>query len=364
MEITEEQYLLGLKVLANVSVISIEALQRALKISFDNAEQIEIGAEEMGIISRPTKKNPSVVIITPQKIDNDIEFYRAGIKARMHDFNSVEGIRNILIPKYARIVGMISPVNNIEYILHRRATRHKKSNRMDLAIECLRKANEIMPYSNFQWTANDYLHLVYYLDEAGFTDEASREREKLQSKHPDVLKSMSACINEGNKNRIQQLSSLEYDLVQMTTHYPTCEKCAIMQGRVFSISGNDKRFPPLSIAYEEGTHSVHKGCKHCIAPWIENAYGRTAVFDMIEFSNRPFVDPRSQEEIALYEKQQYESLVADTDYDNYNRLCELLPKETPKSYGSYRRVKNANTANYQKLVNEAKEIGMDIDKYR
>ncbi|WP_027309351.1 phage minor capsid protein [Caloramator sp. ALD01] len=44
------------------------------------------------------------------------------------------------------------------------------------------------------------------------------------------------------------------DLVKMTTHYPTCEKCAPLQGKVFSISGKDKRYPKLEDRYRPPVH--------------------------------------------------------------------------------------------------------------
>ena len=77
-----------------------------------------------------------------------------------YDIDSIEGIQNIPIPKYKPLQGMGSPVNNIEYILQRKATEHKKNGRMDLSIACLRKANEIFPHSNFAWSEKDYMRLV------------------------------------------------------------------------------------------------------------------------------------------------------------------------------------------------------------
>lgn len=51
-----------------------------------------------------------------------------------YDFETIEGINSIKIPNYKPLQGMSSPVNNVEYILQRKATDHKKNGRMDLAI--------------------------------------------------------------------------------------------------------------------------------------------------------------------------------------------------------------------------------------
>lgn len=56
-----------------------------------------------------------------------------------------------------------------------------------------------------------------------------------------------------------QLQTMNRDLVQMTTHVDTCEDCAAVQGRVYSISGRDSRYPPLSRAVGE-YHTVHPNC--------------------------------------------------------------------------------------------------------
>ena len=97
-----------------------------------------------------------------------------------HDFDTLEGILNIPIPKYKPLQGMGSPVNNIEYILQRKATEHKKNGRMDLAIACLRKANEIFPHSNFAWAEKDYMRLVEYLKLDRQFDEARKEEQKIK----------------------------------------------------------------------------------------------------------------------------------------------------------------------------------------
>src|SRR5690606_28767454 len=46
-----------------------------------------------------------------------------------------------------------------------------------------------------------------------------------------------------------QLRTMNRDLVQMSWHADTCEDCARVQGRVYSISGRDPRYPPLSRAF-------------------------------------------------------------------------------------------------------------------
>ncbi|MBG0770897.1 MAG: hypothetical protein H0S82_04270, partial [Anaerolineaceae bacterium] len=102
-------------------------------------------------------------------------------KQSRYDFDTIEGIESIPIPKYSKINGIASPADNIEYILQRKATEQKRNGRMDLAIACLRKANEIFPHSNFLWPESDYLRLIEYLKQAGKFDEAREEEAKIKA---------------------------------------------------------------------------------------------------------------------------------------------------------------------------------------
>ena len=135
-------------------------------------------------------------------------FIKKFFSKEKYDFETLEGIQNIPIPKYKPLQGMSSPVNNVEYILQKKATEHKKNGRMDLAIACLRKANEIFPYSNFAWLEKDYMRLVEYLKLNRQFEEARKEEQKIKE-----MFQYSRAIFEGK--------------------------------RIFSIDGKDKRFPML-----------------------------------------------------------------------------------------------------------------------
>lgn len=96
-----------------------------------------------------------------------------------------------------------------------------------------------------------------------------------------------------------------YDLVKMSTHYPTCKTCAQLQGRVYSISGKDKRFPPLSKAFKSGYNTVHPNCRHVVSVWAEEIKTNEEIKEASENSLKPFdIDPRSEKERELYASQQ------------------------------------------------------------
>ena len=101
-----------------------------------------------------------------------------------YDLSSKEGI--MLIPisevtKYPDVIG-ISVVYMPEQILSRKATEYKKEKKYDLAIECLRKMNELLPYSPFGYNRNDYERIVDMMILAGRYNEAKIEHENLNKK--------------------------------------------------------------------------------------------------------------------------------------------------------------------------------------
>lgn len=280
-------------------------------------------------------------------------------KVKEPDLDTLDGIASIEIPRYKPIHGLASPTQNIEYILQRKATEHKRNGRMDLAIACLRKANEIMPHSNYTWQAKDYLRLVSYLRQNGQVEEAQREEERLRRELPEVFMSTSAKAATSNREKTRSIQARGYDLVQIDEHYPTCAECAKYQGRVFSISGKDKRFPRLP-DHIRCSGTIHDGCRHVILPYVESLKTASEIRNAITFSNRPFVDSRGAEERALWDRRQAEQAQMQQDAKEYEAICTRLPDAAPKSFSGYRQMKKAKSKNYLSLVAKAEGVGIKI----
>ena len=181
------------------------------------------------------------------------------------------------------------------------------------------------------------------------------------------------------------------DLVIMSAHGASCPDCAKYQGRVFSLTGNDKLFPklPAHISLSQG---IHPGCGHTFSTYIHGVTDPMLEYtlffqdnvaprykkNIVAFSNRPFIDDRLPETVKNAEdymvKRQaerdrqlyYEAHMIEIeaqrgiDKRDYKWLQENLPDICPKSYSGYKRMKNGNTKNYQKIVLKAKEMGRDI----
>ena len=103
----------------------------------------------------------------------------------------------------------------------------------------------------------------------------------------------SAAINKSVFNASLQLKN---DLVKMSSHSTSCPICAMYQGRIYSISGKTKGYPPLS-AINNGNvvqYSIlHPRCRHRFTVYIKKLDDNAA--QTKKDSNKPFEDTRPQE---------------------------------------------------------------------
>lgn len=185
---------------------------------------------------------------------------------------------------------------------------------------------------------------------------------------------------------LEWAKKLKTDVIEICSLGSTCAECSMYQSRYYSISGKTKCLPklPQFIFDNQGLHcgnSFHAvlfeaGDKIDVYKYDKNGNCKTIQVDAVTFSNRPYRDDRSE-----FEKAQYENRVVENEngrkdkeryYDRnywineyykhleYHKIVELLGDKAPKSYSGYMRMKNNNTANYQKIAKTANENGIEI----
>lgn len=72
---------------------------------------------------------------------------------------------------------------------------------------------------------------------------------RTRTREATVQGSINTCLQSGN------------DLVQWSIHAGACEKCQTYMGRVYSISGGDREFPPL-----DNPPPIHPNCECVVVP--------------------------------------------------------------------------------------------------
>lgn len=283
-----------------------------------------------------------------------------------YDFTTISGIQAIPNPSdaFKREESKRDFTGRVEYYLLSKAETYKKADKADLAIACLQKANELMPMYGDFYSRDYYLRLPRYLRKLRRFDEARLEESKIQ----ELFHGDYRYINEAHwpEQRVQNLNSqcraLKTDLVAAVYVGCCCSECAKYRGRIYSLKGKDRRFP-LFPKHFLNQHS----CGLTLTPfiWGINSLsvedGKCLRDDaLIQYSNRPFEDFRTKEEVRLYEDRVEEALRKKQNTQEYNWLWEFHPEICPKSLSGYSKMKSSNSANFQKICIIAAREGFEI----
>lgn len=148
-----------------------------------------------------------------------------------------------------------------------------------------------------------------------------------------------------------------HDLVKMTQHHGTCSLCATYEGRVYSLSGKDERFPSIKNipGFNAGYNNIHPRCRHRIFPYIEKYQDVKAD---IKNSNKPFEVPKEKEaSVKAYQEEQKKKAKLRNDKKQYEKYKEVLGEDAPKNFQGFLKMKNAkNQDNYNKLKKRFKKV--------
>lgn len=159
------------------------------------------------------------------------------------------------------------------------------------------------------------------------------------------------------------LTSSENDLWQISSHGTTCPVCAPLEGRVYSKSGLDPRFPPLSLAFGKvdpngandlsNTYlNIHPNCLHAIIPYTAAGKTPEEVQKDIDFSS-PILnplshDPRSRKQIAAYREKEKNRRKLKNEINQWRRYKSVLGGDMPKTFAAFQRHKRAGDDTYKK----------------
>ncbi|MDE7390705.1 MAG: phage minor capsid protein [Lachnospiraceae bacterium] len=299
-------------------------------------------------------------------------FYNARYIVSEHckyDLENEESIRSISTPdfKVFSVLGL-GVAGNLVYVLRMKASYLKEDGKKELALALLKRATEMMPVSRITWNKEDYLLFSDWLCEFGEFEAAKTARKCVN----DLFETTLNYGEITHQKNMENAESLDTDLVEADYFLGCCGECAKYRGRWFSISVKDKRFPKMPVDY---------GCTCSGLDFYPTIYGISEPIycpenvDIIMYSNRPFVDDRSEQEKADYIVRKKESDNEDW-YEPYaqrvekirafDKVCyesinEKLPDIAPKSYSGYVRMKNSNSKNYQKLVLSAEQVGISLN---
>lgn len=281
------------------------------------------------------------------------------IEGNFYDTYSLEDVKSIPIPVFNESYG--TPVYNLEYLLKMRASEEREKENYELSYALMYKAIEGMKASQIMYGKKEYMQFIMWLYKDGRIEEAAMLEKRLRREKPEVFD-----INLLHKNHflsaIKQCKDFGTDYIYCDGHTYTCSECAKYQNRVYSISGKDSAYSKLpDFVYEYG--GFHPGCRHGFHPFFSDSIAdKNGNFvDALEYSNRPFIDDRTPEEIEGYNqylKKAEKERLRDENLKAFYILKKELPDVMPKSYSTFAKYKAHNSDKYINILNSANEKGI------
>ena len=185
-----------------------------------------------------------------------------------------------------------------------------------------------------------------------------------------AMAARSARIESVNLGAIGRALQEGTDYVKMTIMPQCCKLCAAYQGKVFCISGKDKRFPALfETVLKNGYALPHPNCRHEFIPWFIEMEAPETVKTEIKHSKILYTeegelqDVRFQKDIESYQAWQAGNRQLNTELLEYRKMQAHYKgrEDIPyKSLASFRRARRADELSpaYKAWRNRKKDTGI------
>lgn len=156
----------------------------------------------------------------------------------------------------------------------------------------------------------------------------------------------------------------DHDLYQIVKVGSTCPVCAPLEGRVYSKSGLDPDYPPLSLAFgkvdPDGSDdltntylNIHPNCRHSVVKYTTIGKTDKQIQRDKDFSNpetNPINrDPRTKKQIAAYRDKERNRQRLLRDMRQHREYRAALGSEVPKDFAKFQEMKYTNSERFETL---------------
>lgn len=158
------------------------------------------------------------------------------------------------------------------------------------------------------------------------------------------------------------LTSDDWDLWQIVKIGSTCPLCSIYEGRVYSKSGTDPDYPPLSTAFGKidinGSNNlantylnIHPNCLHSLIRYTTMGKTEEQIQrdkDFSSFQKRPAnVDYRSKKQVRAYREKEQARAQYRNDVKQFKKYKAALGNDMPKTFETFEKHKKAGDEVYK-----------------
>lgn len=280
----------------------------------------------------------------------------------LYDLTDRDSIYSIEIPEYtyshdnpnAQNLGV---TGYLEYVLRMHSGLLWNAGDYRLSMVCLGKACQLMLYSTIGWQRKDYYRIVDDYIRLGRFKKAEEWKKWIEENTTAPTDYSILAFNR----TLENCKFLGTDLVQVGDSESCCDVCAKYRKRIFSLSGKDRKFPKFP-------DDFHFECGLSVSPFIYKVMSPSfKCLSCVMYSRRPFKDDRSKQEkenykkrMEIIEREKYSMPEPNLAHIIYYRFKPLFPDIFPKTVGAFSRMRNANSANYKKIISAVENAGYKI----
>ena len=189
------------------------------------------------------------------------------------------------------------------------------------------------------------------------------------------LHTYGSMVSRTTSRQAEVLAALtadpEQDLYRITRTGTTCALCAPYEGRVYSKSGTNPDYPPLSDAFGKQDPNgpdtltntwlnIHPNCRHSIVAYTEAGHSAEEVQQIRDFSNpakNPYSrDPRTKKQIEAYRAKEQARAKWLREYRTWEAYRMTVGDPVPKTFATFQKHKAADDEKWKtwrKLYREA-----------
>lgn len=145
------------------------------------------------------------------------------------------------------------------------------------------------------------------------------------------------------------------DLYEVVGASDPCPVCGAYHNKVFSVNGNDDRFPHVDV---QNIFPLHPNCRCSILPYVIEYEDEADINTKIEESKQfdPSKDNRTASQKRKYKEMQDARRKARQEMKQYDKIKGVLGDDAPKTIGAYRRMKRSNSKRYQEIQAQMRSL--------
>jgi|GEM_PF-2645476 len=243
------------------------------------------------------------------------------------------------------------------YIQLARNVQHASDRAKDLVNDAIQRAEEGGGYGATVGGVKQEIEKALAEENSSMMVTYSNGAKVPLSSYAEML-ARTSRIMTSNEGAFARCRELEIDLVYCVPISNCCPYCRRYEGKVYSISGKDKRFPALyETALSRGYDIMHPNCRHEFVPFVEGMYSAEELDELIKKSNEFPEYSKDDKIFRAYNQGQALLRQYNDERKEFAKMKSVLGEDMPyKTLGSFRRARRAKSGQYIELHRDVTEI--------